>query len=188
MKEEGYEQELTELKLKIDNLKHYMKELEEKYDKKFNLMIILDCVISLLAAPLLSTGQIVFMLVYVGLIGVNTIMSVKKMIRIKEESKDINEQKKYLEDVKNEIEEIKEKKVDIKSINFQFEWKKRLKLMKIYSAYKKSFKKHYKKNDLYEVLQYSGYNNAESYYLYDKTRNEVDNKQKNKILLKFNER
>ena len=190
------EDEMTSLNLKINLLKDCNNNEEKNKNRKFIVMMIINAIIILLTSliPLglissfgIQGASIISLLSMVGLTGINTAIGTRKIKNIDNSKNNITEQIVYLEDIKLKIEEeAKKSNIDIKNISNKFDWRKQLKLIKTYNTYKKAFKKHYKRDDLYEVLQYSGYDNAESYYLYTRTKEEFENKNKQKVLKKEN--
>ena len=190
------EDEMTSINSKIDLLKECNIDLEKNKNRKFVVMMIINAVIILLTSlvPLglisnlgINSANIISLLSMIGLTGINTAIGAKSIKRTEDSKNNIIEQIAYLEDIKTKIEtEAKKSNIDVKSISNRFNWRRQLKLIKTYNTYKKSFKKHYKKHDLYEALQYSGFDNADSYYLYTKTKEDVEKKSKQKTLKKEN--
>lgn len=193
------ENDYEKLNTRIRDLKQYKKALKSKCDRKFIIMMFINLLIVLLSASIPlglipNLGQdlstIIAFSSMAGLTGVNTIIGYKNLKKNDKIFNDVTEQINYLESVskkiENEVKNTKEKNIDINDISRKFDWRKQLKLMKVYATYKHAFIKHYKKDDLYEVLQANGYNNAETYYLYEKTKEEIEKKQKEKVLRKEN--
>ena len=122
--------------------------------------------------------------------GITTLIGYKKTKKIKDKINDLSSEIEYLENTKkqisNELKTSKDKKIDLNYINKKYNWRKQIKLNSNYIKYKNFYLKHFKKGDLYEVLLSNNYSNPDTYYIYNKTKEDFEEKEKQKVLEKNN--